>query len=399
MRKVDYLILGNGIAGHAAAKEIRKADAEGSILIISEESKHTYFRINLTDYIGKGYDLQKAYVNGLEWFDEQRIEVLLNTKITLIDAEKHLVQVEGGEEFEGKKILVALGAHPFVPPIPGAEKEGIFAMRTLEDVDAFRAYAEGKKNLVVLGGGLLGLEAAESGKELGMNVTVVESYDYVLGRQLDRELGLQLNKELEDMGIHVAAGKNTKEFTGGDIVDGVLLADGTRIDADMVLISAGVRPNLDVLNDSGLTCEKGLVVNEHLETNLEGIYGAGDIVEFQGMTLGLWTASMEMGKIAGKNMVGKEEATYEQPKLFTSLEIGDINIFSVGRVSDYDGMYRFDEGKDHHRIFLEGDRIVGGVLCGNTKKKNNIKRLVFEHCAVEEIEGTEIPFCRCEILE
>lgn len=214
MKDVSYLIIGNGIAGHGAAKEIRKKDKDGSILIVTSEKRHTYFRIKLTEYIGTGCDEKKAYVSDEAWYKENNIEVLLDTEMTAFDPKTKKATLSNGEEVIGEKVLLAMGSSPFIPPIKGVEKEGVFAMRTMEDLEAFLVYIEDKEKLVVIGGGLLGLEAAYSILQRGKDVTVIESFDYVLGRQLNRELGLELNEELEDMGIHVRAGQNTKEFQG-----------------------------------------------------------------------------------------------------------------------------------------------------------------------------------------
>ncbi|MDO5713789.1 MAG: FAD-dependent oxidoreductase [Tissierellia bacterium] len=395
MKDVSYLIIGNGIAGHSAAKEIRKKDKDGSILLVTSEKRHTYFRIKLTEYIGTGCDEEKAYVSNEDWYKKNNIDVLLDTEMTAFDPKTKKATLSNGEEVIGEKVLLAMGSSPFIPPIKGVEKEGVFAMRTMEDLEAFLAYIDDKEKLVVIGGGLLGLEAAYSILQRGKDVTVIESFDYVLGRQLNRELGLDLNDELEDMGIHVRAGQNTKEFQGDAHVEKVILEDGTEIETDGILLSTGIRPNIDCIKDSGLAIHRGIVVNTHLETGYEGVFSAGDIAEVDGNIMGLWTASMEMGRIAGTNMVEKDALEYEQPKLFTNLEIGDIRIFSCGDVTHYDEIYQFDSGDDHHRVFVENNKIVGGILDGDIKERNKIKKLVFSQSDVRELELASIPFeCR-----
>lgn len=394
MKDVSYLIIGNGIAGYAAAKEIRRNDKEGSILIVTKEKRNTYFRIKLTEYIGTGYEEEEAYVSKPDWYEKKNIDVMLDTEMVSFDPETKTAKLDNGEKVRGEKVLLAMGSSPFVPPIKGVDMKGIFAMRTMENLDEFLEYMKDKEKLVVIGGGLLGLEAAYSVLTSGKDVTVVESFDYVLGRQLNRELGMALNDELEDMGIHVFAGKNTSEFRGDEHVEEVVLEDGTVIETDGVLLSTGIRPNIQNLKDSGLEINRGVVVNDCLETNYPGVYSAGDIAEFEGMCMGLWTASMEMGRIAGANMVQKDSQKYEQPKLFTNLEIGDIRIFSAGDVTHYDEIYHFDRDDNHHRIFVEDNKIVGGILDGDTKERNKIKKLVFSHSDVRELKNADIPFER-----
>lgn len=393
MKKCKYLIIGNGIAGLSCVKQIKKNDPDSSIIMISKEKKNTYYRIKLTEYISEGYDINKAYVNKQEWYKDNNVTVILDKEVISLDEKNKYVTLEDGEEVIADKILLAMGASPFIPPIENVDLNGVFALRTIEDVDNFLNYVSDVDTVSVLGGGLLGLEAAYSLLKLGKKVNVVESYKYVLGRQLDEELGENLNKELTSMGINVIVGQNVKSFIGNEKVTGIKLEDGTEVKTDAILISTGVKPNIDIVKNTSIETNKGIIADKNLKTNIDGIYAAGDVVEIFGMTMGLWTAAMEMGKIAGTNMTGGE-AEYEMPKLFTSLDIGDINIFSCGEVSNYDEIYKYDDEESHHRIYIKDNKAVGGVLEGNTKEKNKIKNLVFNHSEVDELNTCNIDFVK-----
>lgn len=386
METRKYIILGNGIAGYSAAKEIRKTDKEGSILIISKESYPTYFRIQLTHLIAKDID-DKVFMSPEDWYEKNSIEVLLKENIKSFHPEERRVVLEDGREFQGEKILLATGASSFIPPIQGVDKKNIFAIRSLDDVKAFNEALKTAEKVTVIGGGLLGLEAAYSIHESGKPVQVVESFSHLLGRQLDTEEGHRLEDRLKEMGMTIYCGHNTQEFLGEDKVEGIRLDNGEEIKTDLVLLSTGIRPNTGLFKESALEVNRGLVVDESLRTSVDQVYAAGDVAEIHSVCLGLWTAGMETGKIAGHNMANPQDLkTYETPKNFTELSIGDIEIFSVGQNKD-EGQILTEEEEDRRvRIFLEEDKIVGGILVGNTKAKGKLKKLVFNGANLTEVK-------------
>lgn len=384
----DYLIIGNGIAGLSATEEIRKKDADAKILIVSAEKPSTYWRTRLSDLISKEFNDDDIYVKKEPWYSERHIDERLQTAVDKLDLDRNVAVLSDGEEIEYAKALLATGAHPFVPPIKNISSDGVFAIRTIDDLMNFKYYVNGKDKVVVIGGGILGLEAAYSAKLLGKKVTVIESFDYLLSRQLDQDLSQKLESTLNDMGISTYTGKNTSEILSKDgKVIGVTLDDGSTIDADAIMVQAGVRSNVEVAKNSGLEVDRGIIVDDTLQTEKENVFAAGDCAQIGNFTIGLWTSSQEMGKIAGHNMTGSNEC-YEKPKPFSTLMIGDTKIFSAG-ITSGEGIEEISSEKDGniYKLFKMSDQYVGGILWGDIKYQNDVKNIVFYH---EELENTKL---------
>lgn len=388
-----YLIIGNGISSLAAAKEIRNYDEEGSLTIITAESYLTYYRVKLSKLLASKINEDSLLVNKEQWYKDNNIDVILNSVVQRINIEKNQVDLQDGRIYTYDKLLIATGSRPFIPPIEGSDKNGVFAMRTLDDVERVQIHCIGCDTYTVLGGGLLGLEAAWSLKELGRKVNVIEFAPYLLNRQLDEEISNKLKEKFKGHGINIYTSSAAKEIIGNDYVSGVKINNGEIIETNGVLISAGIRPNLDLVIDTPIEYDKGIKVDSHLKTNIDNIYAAGDVVEIDGRVIGLWTAGNEQGKIAGINMVGGDK-TYTQPKLFANLKIGDIEIFSAGDITSYDEVYEYiDEDKDiHHKLFVLNNKIMGIILYGDLKEMNNLKNATMNHMDIREYLKSGLPF-------
>lgn len=387
----DYLIIGNGIAGLAAAEEIRKNDENGKILIVSKEEIPTYWRTRLSALIAKDFDKDDIYVKKDAWYQEKNIEEKLDTEVEKLDLENNKAILANGEEIEYGKVLLATGARAFVPPIKNVESKGVFAIRSLDDLISFKEYAADKKEVVIIGGGILGLEAAFSVKELGKEVSVIEAADYILNRQLDHELSKKLEKSLNDMGIKTFTGKATEEILANDgKVSGIKLSNGEEIKADVIMVQAGVRSIIDLAKNSNLEVDRGIIVNDNLQSKKENVYAAGDCAQIGNFTIGLWTASQEMGKIVGRNMTGAKD-TYEKPKPFSTLMIGNIKVFSAGMTSG-EGIEEMKAEKDGniYKLFKKDGKFVGGILWNDIKMQNDVKDLVFNGKNLEDTKLSEI---------
>lgn len=387
----DYLIIGNGIAGLAAAEEIRKNDENGKILIVSKEEIPTYWRTRLSALIAKDFDKDDIYVKKDAWYQEKNIEEKLDTEVEKLDLENNKAILANGEEIEYGKVLLATGARAFVPPIKNVESKGVFAIRSLDDLISFKEYAADKKEVVIIGGGILGLEAAFSVKELGKEVSVIEAADYILNRQLDHELSKKLEKSLNEIGIKTYTGKATEEILANDgKVSGIKLSNGEEIKADVIMVQAGVRSIIDLAKNSNLEVDRGIIVNDNLQSKKENVYAAGDCAQIGNFTIGLWTASQEMGKIVGRNMTGAKE-TYEKPKPFSTLMIGNIKVFSAGMTSG-EGIEEMKAEKDGniYKLFKKDCKFVGGILWNDIKMQNDVKDLVFNGKNLEDTKLAEI---------
>ena len=386
MENTKYLIIGNGIGGLSAAREIRNHDKEGDITIISSEPYLTYYRPKLTEGIFKEFTVENVLVNDENWYREKNIRTFLRTIVEKIDIDNNVVYLDDSRNIGYEKLLIATGSRPFIPPIKGKYKEGVFALRTLEGLYQFKEFLKTCNTVSVIGGGLLGLEAAWSLKQLGKEVNVVEFAPYLLPRQLDMELANKLEERLNSLGLSIYTDSQVEEVLGDQKANGMKLNGDREIPTDAILISSGVRPNLDLVRDTTIEYHKGIKVDSHMRTNIENIFAVGDVVEVDGMVLGLWTAANEQGKVAGANMAGLE-MEYSRPRIFTKLEIGDIKVFSAGNINNYDKIYEYkDSGKGiHHKIFSRDGIITGVILFGEIKDMNKFNKAVASKASIKDI--------------
>jgi nitrite reductase (NADH) large subunit len=378
---MHYLIIGNGVAGTTAAENIRKYDPEGAIAVFTDEAYPFYSRIRLIDFLADEVALEKLQIRPLSWYESQGIRLFLNTPIVDVDAVGKTVLTRSGERHGYDKLLLADGSRSFVPPIPGAPLPGVFTLRNIKDALAIKAFAQGKEKALVIGGGLLGLEAANSLRKRGMQVTVVEFFPRLLPRQTDPACSALLQGRLEAMGFTFFLGASSKEIRGEGQVRELLLEDGRRLDCDLILISAGVRPNLDLAQKAGIKTGKGVPVTERMETEIPGIYAAGDGIEFKGMLYGIWPASEKQGEVAGMNMAGRE-ALYQGTTLSNQLKVAGMDLLAAGNI-DAEGKAEsfvdLDREKGTYRkIVIENDRIVGVLFFGTTEGRRPILKALEE---------------------
>lgn len=395
MDRTKYLIIGNGIAGLAAAREIRKKDKVGSITMVSNEEYLTYYRLKLTKSLSKDIKPEELIINNQSWYDDRDIKVILSKIVERIDTNDNTIVLDDSTTIKYEKLLIATGAKPFIPPIHGKFKEGVFALRSLKDLCYIKQYLQNKDRVTIIGGGLLGLEAAWALKELGKQVSILEFAPHLLPRQLDKELGDKLVEKLGDHGMRIYLPYTAEEIIGDSEVVGIIVNGGEIIKSDAILVSSGIRPNLDLIRETDILYDKGIKVNSNLQTNIENIYAAGDVVEFDNTVIGLWTTSNEQGKIAGANMTGSLDE-YNHPKLFTTLSIGDIEIFSAGNIQVYDEVYEYiDLAKDiHHKLYTTEGRITGIILFGDISGLNNLRNAVFSNIKIEDYLKTGISFTK-----
>lgn len=385
---VKYLIIGNGIAGLSAAKAIRNNDKEGNITIVSNEPYLSYYRLKLTRELANYEEDEKIFVNDEGWYEKNNIQVILDESVEKIQDSNNKIILEDGNSITYKKLLIATGSSPFIPPMKGKEKNGVFTLRNISNLKSIRNYIKGIEKITVIGGGLLGIEAAWSLKLLGKKVSLIEFGPYLLNRQLDEELGTKLKNRLEDEGIEVYLPKSADEVIGDDKVEKIRLSTGDIIETEAILISSGTRPNLELVNDSGIKYDRGIIVDRNLRTNVGNIYAAGDVAEYDNRVHGLWTASNLQGRVAGNNMSGLEES-YTNPSVFTNLRIGDIQMFSIGDVVDFDKVYEYKEEKAHHKLFVTENLITGAILTGDLSQQNSIRNAVLNNQSLEDylVEG------------
>jgi nitrite reductase (NADH) large subunit len=383
----DYLVIGNGVAGTTAAENIRKQDKKGNITIVTDEDLPFYWRIKLNEYISGDISEEQLLAKKEDWYRDQNITLKLKTRIVGADAQKKVVVTEDKEELAYDSLLIATGSHSFIPPIKGSEKRGVFALRDAQDARDISLFAKSVEQVILIGGGLLGLEAGNALRKLGKTIMVVEFFPRLLPRQLDVDGAERLQKIMEGMGFSFRLGAKTQEIAGDDKANGVLLEGGETLSGQMVVISAGVRPNLELAEPLGLKTDKGVVVDERLRTNQSDIYAAGDVAEFRGMPYGIWPAAMEQGKIAGMNMAGGE-ATYNGTTMANTLKVVGVDLASAGNIdaeNEFESKVATDQDK-YKKIVLENDQIIGCIMLGDTKGFNEITKMMSEKRDVSQIK-------------
>lgn len=384
MEKTKYLIIGNGIAGLAAIREIRKRDKESNINVVSSEGILTYYRTKLTEYISKDFKDEELLVAKEDWYKENKIKLYLNKIVEKIDIDNNIIVLDDSKKIQYEKLLIATGSRAFVPPISGKFKEGVFALRSLKDLHYVKKYLRNLKKVTVIGGGLLGLEAAWSLKKLGKEVSIVEFAPYLLPRQLDKNISKKLQESLEKEGFKIYLDSQAQEILGEVKADGIRLNEDRVVDTEAILISAGIRPSLDLVRDTEIKYDKGIIVDTKLKTNIDNIYAAGDVVEIDKMVLGLWTVSNAQGRVAGANMTG-DNLEYIKPSIFTNLQIGNIKLFSAGCIDEFDKVYEYKEEQGiHHKLFVKEEKLVGAILFGDLSKMNGVRSAVVSNMNIEE---------------
>ena len=372
-----YLIIGNGVAGTTAAENIRLNDTKGEITIVTDEDLPFYYRVRLPDYLGGVVTESELIAKKDAWYDEKKISLQLNTRINGANPDKkHLLTAEGAT-LAYDNLLLANGSHPFIPPIKGSDTKGVYVLHTLHDVRKISQAAEKISNVVLVGGGLLGLETANALQKLGKNITVVEFFPRLLPRQLDNEGAARLQHFFENLNFTFKLGAITREITGDKRVKQVVLENGTVLPTEMVIISAGVRPTLDLAKMLGLKTDKGVIVDKFMQTSQRGIYAAGDVIEFEGKTYGIWPAAMEQGKIAGLNISGGK-TSYEGTILANTLKVAGIDLATTGEI-DAENRYesKIVAYEDiYKKVVIDNGRVIGCIMLGDRKNFNRINKAI-----------------------
>jgi len=294
-----FVIVGSGAAGINAARSLSAANLPGTTIDIYTEEPYSYYpRPRLPDFLAGDLSLDELIPYAEDWYEKRNIRLHQGAVVTHIDPVAKRLTLSDGVEVAYDRLLLANGSHPNIPPFEGTEKEGVFSLRTLADAIAIREYARQVGHAIIIGGGLLGLEAARGLSLLGPKVTVVEFFSRLLPRQLDEQAADVLQKQIEGMGISVIANAATEAITGGKKLAGIRLKDGREIAAEQVLISAGIRSNIQLARDAGIEVNRGVIVDEQMQTSAPDIWAAGDVAEFEGRTWGIVAAAIEQARVA-----------------------------------------------------------------------------------------------------
>lgn len=368
-----YVILGNGAAGLSAAKAIRERDKTGSVIMISNEAYPTYNRPMLTKSMVAELDAKEILVEPEAWYQENNIHLLLEKEVTGIHTDKKEITLSDGTALKYTKLIYALGSECFVPPIPGTDKPEVVAIRRMSDIEKIEAMLYRVQNVVVIGGGVLGLEAAWELKKSRKQVVVLEAAPQIMGRQLDEGASQMLTDISRSNGIDIHAGVQIASIEGESSVTGVKLADGREFPAELVIVSAGVRANVGAAKNAGLDINRGIVVNADMSTSDENIFACGDCAEYEGINYAIWPQALEQGKVAGANAAG-DALTYTTVSAGLSFHGMNTGLYAIGDNGKNPNLiYRTVEFKDmgrkqYEKYYFLNNRLCGVILIGDTSK-------------------------------
>ncbi|MEE9493730.1 MAG: nitrite reductase large subunit NirB [Gammaproteobacteria bacterium] len=369
--KEKLILIGNGMAGVRTLEELLKlAPDQYDITVFGEEPYGNYNRIMLSPVLAGEKTIDDIMLNDLQWYKDNDISLHTGKKITAIDRASRTVVADDGTTEIYDRLLIATGSQPFMIPVPGKDKTGVIAFRDIKDVDAMLAASRDYKKAVVIGGGLLGLEAANGLMKQGMDVTVVHILDSLMERQLDPAASALLKVSLEERGMNFMMEAQTEEIIGNGRVTGVRFKDGTEVEADLVVMGVGIVPNIELAKSAGLHCERGLVVNDTMQTFDPRIYAVGECVQHRGIAYGLVAPLFEQGKVAANHLAQLGYARYEGSVTSTKLKVTGIDLFSAGEFNPQEGdetlLLQDSAVGTYKKLVIRDNKIKGAVLYGDT---------------------------------
>ena len=369
--KEKLVMIGNGMAGVRTLEELLKLDPERyEITVFGAEPYGNYNRILLSPVLAGEKTINDIMLNDLDWYASNNIKLHVGKKVAAINRAKRMVAAEDGTTAQYDRLILATGSNPFIIPVPGKDLPGVITFRDINDVDLMLDASKKHQHAVVIGGGLLGLEAANGLKLRGMHVTVVHLNDVLMERQLDAAAGLMLRKSLEERGLQFLMATSTEAILGDKRVTSVRFKGGLEIAADLVVMAVGIRPNIDLAKSSGLQCDRGVLVNDTMQTYDPRIYSVGECVQHRGLSYGLVAPLFEQAKVCANHLAQLGYARYQGSMTSTKLKVTGIDLFSAGNftgdTSTEDIVMKDAARGVYKKIVLKENRILGAVLYGDT---------------------------------
>ena len=375
MNKLKLVMIGNGMAGVRTLEELLKLTPDlYDITVFGAEPHPNYNRILLSPVLAGEQTMDEIVLNPFDWYRDNGITLHAGWKVTEVDRVKRVVTAENatGERRTAPydRLLLATGSNPFMLPIPGRELDGVLAYRDMADTQAMIDAAQKYKHAVVIGGGLLGLEAANGLMKRGMSVTVVHVAEWLMERQLDRVAGGMLQRSLQERGMQFRLGAQTQELLGdaSGRVNAVLFKDGTHVPAELVVMAVGIRPEAGLAREAGLDVQRGIVVDDAMRTADPAIYAIGECAEHQGICCGLVAPAFAQAETCARVIAGANIAYVAEAEA-TALKVAGAGVWSAGRIdaADAEEIVLSDaEAGEYRKLLLREDRLVGAVLYGET---------------------------------
>lgn len=387
---MKIIIIGNSAAAVGAIEAIREKNKSYEITVISDETHPIYSRPLISYFLSNQIKPSQILYRPLNFYEKNNVNPILGRRVKKILFDEKMVLIEDGEEIYFDKLIIASGGSPIVPKIEGIEKEGIFYFTKYDDAKAISSYLKNKnvKKALIIGGGLIGIKAAEALKKRRIEVTIVELAKNILSLTLDDRASSILEMVLKKEGLKFFTSNTVEEIIGDSHVESVRLADGKKLETDMVVIAIGVTPNVEPFKGSVLHIKKGIIVNERMETNIKDVYAAGDVTESfdkvlcKYRTIPIWPNAYRQGKIAGSQIIEGEGLIYKGGFMMNSIEIANIPIVSVGIINPscnegYEIIKKIDRDSNSYRkIILKDDIIVGALFLGKIDRAGIITGLL-----------------------
>jgi NAD(P)H-nitrite reductase large subunit len=382
VKKFDYLIIGNSVAAVGAIEAIREVDHKGSIAVISDEPHYAYSRPRISEYITQGRDASSVCYRTSDFYDKNSVQTILGVRVEQVNPGQKTVMLETGEHISYKKLLIATGSKPIAPPIKGIDLEGVYYFTTFKHVEELARNLKNVDRTVVIGGGLIGLQAAEALHKVGIQVTVVEKLERVLAQSVDKHASALVEARFIEHGIAILTSSSVEEILGENgTVSGVRLEGGMQIACQAVVVAVGVSPRKELAENAGLAVNKGIIVNDFMQTSDPDIYSAGDVVESLDITLDerrllqIWPTAYAEGRAAGLAMAGKP-VRYSGGMPLNATHFFGYPVVSAGLVGDFEGCLNivdFDESSGfYRRLILKDGILIGMVMAGDAVDRAGI---------------------------
>jgi len=383
------VVVGGGIAGQTLCETLRERDPDVPIVLVSAEEDPPYDRVNLAELLVGDGGLEALRLRPDEWYVDQRIELRLGNRVETLDTVERCVELEDGSRMTYRALALATGSQPLMPPIPGIDIGAVLPYRYPSDTSAIAAAAESAEHAAVIGGGLLGLEAARGIQARGCPVTVVHLMDRLMERQLDPSAAGLLAPAMEELGIDVALEAQTEEIFGNGRVEGLRFAGGDELRADLVVVSIGIRPEVTLADLAGIDCNRGVIVDDRMRTSEEKIVAVGECAEHRGTVYGIVAPIYEQVKVAADTLLGREGDDYTGSVPWTKLKVAEVDLVAVGNIEGDGGASTLDPAtRIYRKLATRGGRACGAILLGNTRGTEGLLE------AVRAKEPIEDPLAR-----
>ncbi|RHW30511.1 nitrite reductase large subunit NirB [Oceanobacillus profundus] len=393
--KRKLVMIGNGMAGVRCMEEILKRNREAfDITIVGDEPYPNYNRIMLSHVLQGKTEIKDININDWKWYEDNDITLFTGEIVTEIDPEEKEIKTDKGSVISYDELIIATGSSAFILPVNGSELEGVIGFRTIQDTECMIETADRYKKAVVIGGGLLGLEAARGLMDRGMEVEVVHLMPSLMEQQLDAPAAKMLKKDLEAQGMKFLMEKQTTEIYGNERVEGIKFSDGTSVECDLVVMAVGIRPNIQLAKHAGLDVNRGIIVDDHMQTSTPSIYAVGECAEHNGITYGLVAPLYEQGTALAAYLTGAKTTGYQGSILSTQLKVAGCDLFSGGKIAEddeTDAIIVHDQFAGvYKKVLVANNKVVGVVLYGDASDGTRLFTMLKKETDISEFTSAAV---------